>query len=69
MNTYYYVNEQMLGDTATEADAQRMVELLAALGYDVEYGVTPGQDDSVIAGGDWQKCLDIIAAEPNQSTE
>lgn len=57
----YYINEEMLGDTATEQDARRMVELLAARGYDVAYGHGYGQDEDAIPTAVWEECLDIIS--------
>lgn len=62
MNTYY-ISEQMLGDEATEQDARRMVELLNAKGYDVEYGDAIGQDEDDIATRDWEDALDTISSE------
>jgi hypothetical protein len=56
----YYVDEQMLGDTATEKDARKMVKLLAQRGYNVEYGSAIGQDETAIRDADWTACLDKI---------
>lgn len=38
----YFVDEAMLGDLGTEAQARRMVEFLRERGYDVEYGQALG---------------------------
>ena len=57
----YYVSEAQLGDEATEQDARRMVEILAAKGYDVEYGDCLGQDETDIANRDWEDGLDTIS--------
>lgn len=62
MNTYY-ISEQMLGDEATEQDARRMVEILSAKGYDVEYGDTIGQEEDEIATQDWEAALDEVSVE------
>ena len=56
----YYIDEQMLGDTATEKDARKMVKLLAKRGYNVEYGHALGQDETTIDDADWAACLDRI---------
>lgn len=60
MNTYY-ISEQMLGDEATEQDARRMVELLSAQGYDVEYG--DRHNTAEIADADWEAALETVSAE------
>jgi uncharacterized protein YfbU (UPF0304 family) len=69
----YFINEAMLGPDATEADAHRMVELLYDRGYDVRYGDSAEQHDSVtentmenvIDDKEWQQCLEIIRQEKN----
>lgn len=69
----YFINEAMLGPDATEADAHRMVELLYDRGYDVRYGDSAEQHDSVtentmenvIDDKEWQQCLEIIRREKN----
>jgi hypothetical protein len=69
----YFINEAMLGPDATEADAHRMVELLYDRGYDVRYGDSAEQNDSVtentmenvIDDKEWQQCLEIIRREKN----
>lgn len=63
MNTYY-ITEAHLGDEATEQDARRMVELLTAKGYDVEYGNQFNRDgEDAIASRDWEDALDVISRE------
>jgi hypothetical protein len=69
----YFINEAMLGPDATEADAHRMVELLYDRGYDVRYGDSAEQNESVtentmenvIDDKEWQQCLEIIRREKN----
>jgi len=55
----YYVSEQMLGQFATEQDAQQMVHLLKERGHNVEYGtqinrIKPIPDDV------WFDCLNQV---------
>lgn len=71
----YYVNEAMLGDDGTEADARLMVELLTDMGQDVAYGyptyqgkqadtflnATPAGVAAYLDAGYWQDALDILA--------
>jgi hypothetical protein len=59
--TTVYIEPEMLGDVATDADARRMVELLTERGYDAQLG-------SALSGADvpeavWGECLDIISQE------
>lgn len=61
--TTYFIDEQMLGDIATEEDARRMVEILTERGYDVAYGHSISQDEATIANKDWEEGLDIISRE------
>ena len=53
----HYIEEQKLGNDATEADARKMIGLLKTLGYDCQYG--QGEDE--IPDDVWQECLDQIA--------
>lgn len=65
-----FVNEQMMGDEATAAEAARMIELLKQRGYAVEYGDTAkGQDQ--ISDCVWNECLEIVGLESmeNEDTE
>ena len=61
----YYVEPEMLGDTASEADAQRMVTLLierdidAALGSPLQHDHDPDACPDAV----WEQCLDVLAAE------
>lgn len=41
MNSYR-INEEHLGDTATEVEARELVSRLQAKGWDVEYGTPSG---------------------------
>lgn len=55
----YFVDEQMLGQFATEQDARHMVELLQERGYNAEYGsqmnkVKPIPDEA------WFACLEQV---------
>ncbi len=64
MNTYN-INESMLGENATEADARRMIQLLYDHGHDVGYGNSTGQEEELIGSKDWQECLEILHREKN----
>ena len=62
----YRINAQMLGGEATESDARRMVELLTALGYDVEYTTDCGDinaryDEDYIPDYAWTECMAAIS--------
>lgn len=69
----YYINETMLGDNATEADAHRMIQLLYDRGYDVRYSDNLEQNENIIGNvmqdviddKEWQECLEIIRREKN----
>lgn len=59
MTTTYYVNEEMLGQFATEQDARHMIQLLTEKGFAVEYGtnlnkVKPIPDEV------WFECLSQV---------
>ena len=56
------INEQHLGNDATEAQARRMVELLRDEGYDVGYGEYD-KTQGTIPYDLWYDCLDRIAIE------
>ena len=58
VKTTVYVDPEMLGNVATDADARRMVELLTERGYDAQLG-------SALSGADvpeavWGECLDTF---------
>jgi hypothetical protein len=61
----YYVEAEMLGDSATNAAARRMVELLqergvdAALGSPLQYDHDPDECPDAV----WEQCLDVIGIE------
>lgn len=61
----YYVEPEMLGDAATDADARRMVELLiergvdAALGSPLQYDHDPDECPDAV----WEACLDALVIE------
>ena len=56
-----YVEPEMLGDMATNADARRMVQLLRERGYDAELGsALHGEEVPEAVRGE---CLDIISQE------
>lgn len=59
------INEQHLGDIATNEQAERMVELLRRRGYDVEIGdsTSPEESPNNVKDSDWEECLDIISEE------
>lgn len=65
MNTIY-INEEHLGNDATEDEAQAAVEALKARGYNVEYGAAAGQQEGIndIDEDDWNAALD--AAQSNR---
>lgn len=59
-----YINEEHLGPVATETDARRMVELLTARGYNVEYtpcrGSSSGDGEDAFPDDVWFECLALI---------
>jgi len=61
----YYIEQEMLGDSATEADARRMVELLQERGVDAALGSPLRSDHDPDACPDavWEQCLDILSIE------
>lgn len=61
----YYVEPAMLGNGATDDDAERMVELLQAQGYDAEVGSSLRHDHEYEAVPDcvWEECLEIVNQE------
>jgi hypothetical protein len=61
----YYVEPEMLGDSATDADARRMVELLQERGVDAAFGSPLQSDHDPDACPDavWEQCLDAINIE------
>lgn len=61
----YYVESEMLGDLATEADAQRMVNLLQERGVDAALGspLQSDHDPSTCPDAVWDACLDAINIE------
>ena len=61
----YYVEPEMLGDSATDADARRMVELLQERGVDAALGSPLQSDHDPDACPDavWDACLDAINIE------
>lgn len=61
----YYVEPEMLGDSATDADARRMVELLCERGVDAALGSPLQSDHDPDACPDavWEQCLDVIGIE------
>jgi hypothetical protein len=59
----YMINAEMLGDVATEADAERMVEILSELGYDVAIGVDRSNDPNYIPENVWSDALEQIGRE------
>ena len=61
----YYVEPEMLGDSATDADARRMVELLQERGVDAALGSPLQSDHDPDACPDavWEQCLDAINIE------
>jgi len=61
----YYVEPEMLGDTATDANARRMVELLQERGVDAALGSPLQSDHDPDACPDavWEQCLDVIGIE------
>lgn len=60
MNSTYYVNEEMLGQFATEQDAQHMVSLLQERGYNAEYG-TQMNKVKPIPDEVWFECLEQVS--------
>lgn len=56
-----YVEPEMLGDVATDADARRMVELLTERGYDAQLG--SALHSAAVPADVWGECLDIISQE------
>jgi hypothetical protein len=60
-NKPYYINAEMLGPVATDEQAERMVELLAKRGYNVEYGEGTRHYADAPDYKDWKDCLDIIS--------
>ena len=61
----YYVEPEMLGDSATEADAQRMIDLLRLRGVNAAFGSPLQHDHDPDACPDavWDACLDAINIE------
>ena len=61
----YYVEPEMLGDTATDANARRMAELLQERGVDAALGSPLQSDHDPDACPDavWEQCLDAINIE------
>ena len=56
------INEEHLGDLATQEQAERMVEILSDKGYDVAYG-HGGESPNNVKDKDWEEALDIISKE------
>ncbi len=56
-----YIEPEMLGDIATDADARRMVALLTERGYDAQLG--SAMNSAAVPGDVWGECLDIISQE------
>lgn len=60
----YYINEEMLGSSATVADANEMVSLLRQAGIDAEYGY--GWNRHPIPDDVWMECLERVAQWPRE---
>ena len=59
MMNIYLVNEQMLGQFATEQDARHMVNLLQERGYNAEYGIAMNKTKP-ISDEVWFECLEQV---------
>ena len=70
----FFLAEQNLGDDATKEQAEKLIEMLRAKGWDVEYGVGRnvatdvsefGQEESIQDrfADDFMNCLAILESE------
>jgi hypothetical protein len=80
MKKLYLVNVEMLGSDATDAQAKRMVELLRARNYDVEYTADGGLVNDIPEGGsesdlvpvpdaDWDTCLRLATMDAGSAVQ
>jgi hypothetical protein len=64
----FFIAEQNIGDDATKEQAEKLIEMLKARGWDVEYGIKRnvatdvsefGQEESIQSkfGDDFMNCL------------
>jgi hypothetical protein len=66
----FYVTEEHLGPVATEAQARRLVEILEAAGWEVEYGdgrSDADEDQKLDFERAFYTALDMVSREENLS--